>query len=79
MRIGVGERTKTVVIFLTSRIPKSQLDMFTIDLNIGDVILEDGRDVDLRKGALGEDNEQAGLSACTVADDDQLATDVRHL
>jgi hypothetical protein len=45
--IGVGERAETVVILLASRIPKSQLDVLSIDLNIGHIVLEDGWDVDL--------------------------------
>lgn len=47
MRVGVGERTETVVVLLARRIPKSQLDMLAVDLDIGDVVLEDGGDVDL--------------------------------
>lgn len=47
MGIGVGERAETVVILLASRIPKSQLDVLSIDLNIGHIVLEDGWDVDL--------------------------------
>lgn len=45
--VWVGERTETVVILLASRIPKSQLDVLSIDLNIGNIVLEDGWDVDL--------------------------------
>jgi hypothetical protein len=47
MRVGVRERSKTVVILLTSSIPKGQLDVLAINLDIGDVVLEDGGDVDL--------------------------------
>jgi hypothetical protein len=47
MRVGVGERAQSVVIFLTSGIPKGELDVLAIDLDIGDVVLEDGGDVDL--------------------------------
>jgi hypothetical protein len=32
---------------LTSSIPKSKLDVLAINLNVGDVVLEDGGDVDL--------------------------------
>ena len=52
MRVGVGERAETVVIFLTSRIPESELDVLAINLNIGNVILKDGGDVDLRGSPL---------------------------
>ena len=47
MGIWVGERAETVVILLAGRIPKSQLDVLSIDLNIGHIVLEDGWDVDL--------------------------------
>lgn len=49
MAVGVRERAETVIIFLTSRIPKSELDMLSVDLNIGDVVLEDSGDVDLER------------------------------
>jgi hypothetical protein len=32
---------------LASRIPKSKLDVLAVDLNIGDIVLEDSGDVDL--------------------------------
>lgn len=45
--IWVRQRPQTVVVLLTGRIPQRQLDVLSIDLYIGDVVLEDGRDVDL--------------------------------
>ena len=50
--IGVGKRAETVIIFLTSRIPKSEFNVLVINLDIGDVVFEDGGDVDLRKGSV---------------------------
>ena len=47
MRVRVGERAQSVVIFLASGIPEGELDVLAIDLDIGDVVLEDGGDVDL--------------------------------
>lgn len=47
MRVGVGQGTETVVIFLTRRIPKSEFDVLAVHLDIGDIVLEDGGDVDL--------------------------------
>lgn len=47
MGVGVGEGTETVVILLASRIPEGQLNVLAINLDIGDVVLEDGGDVDL--------------------------------
>lgn len=78
VRVGVGEGSETVIIFLSSRIPQGQLDVLVVDLDIGDVVLEDGRDVDLRESALGEDNQQTGFTAGTVADDDELSADLSH-
>jgi hypothetical protein len=48
MGVGVGERAETVIIFLTSRIPKSKLNVLAVDLNIGNVVLKNGGNVDLR-------------------------------
>ena len=47
MRVGVGQGTETVVIFLTRRIPKSEFNVLAVHLDIGDIVLEDGGDVDL--------------------------------
>lgn len=52
--------------------------MLAINLNVGDVVLEDGGDVDLREGTLGENNEQTGLTAGTIAYDNELASDLGH-
>lgn len=45
--IRVRERTETIVIFLASRIPKGQLDVLAVNLDVGDIVLENGGDVDL--------------------------------
>lgn len=45
--VGVRERAETVVILLASRIPERELDMLAIDLDVGDIVLKDGGDVDL--------------------------------
>lgn len=47
MRVGVGERAETVVILLASRIPQGQLNVLAIDLDIGDIVLENSGNVDL--------------------------------
>ena len=54
VRIGVRERAEAVVILLTGGIPQRQLDMLAIDLDVGDVVLEDGRDVDLQDWNMSE-------------------------
>ena len=56
--VGVGERAETVVILLAGGIPEGELDVLAIDLDIGDVVLEDSGDVDL----CGR-----GVSACAPA------------
>ena len=47
VRVGVGERAETVVILLAGGIPEGELDVLAIDLDIGDVVLENSGDVDL--------------------------------
>lgn len=47
--VGVRQRTETVIIFLTSRIPKGEFNVLAINLDIGDIVLENGGDVDLYK------------------------------
>lgn len=60
VRIWVAEWTKAVVVFLAGGIPQGELDVFSIDLYICDVVLEDGWDVNLvdhgivRLGKLGK-------------------------
>ena len=49
VRVRVRERAETVIILLPSRIPESELDMLAVDLDIGDVVLEDGGDIDLSR------------------------------
>ena len=77
--VGVRQRTETVIIFLASSIPKGEFNMLAINLDVGDIVLEDGRDVDLREGTLGEDDQQTSLTTGTITNDDKLATDLGHL
>lgn len=49
MRVWVGQRTETVIVFLTSRIPKSQFNVLAIDFDIGNVVLEYSGDIDLNR------------------------------
>jgi hypothetical protein len=46
MRVRIAEGAE--MIFLACRIPKHQLHMFSIDLDIGDVVFKDGGHVDLQ-------------------------------
>jgi hypothetical protein len=47
MRIRIGKRAETVIIFLSSSIPQSQFYMLSIDFDIGDVIFENGGNINL--------------------------------
>jgi len=47
MRVGVGEGSETVVVFLAGRIPKCQLNVLAVNLDIGNVVLEYSWDVNL--------------------------------
>jgi len=76
--IRVRERAETIVVFLTSSIPQREFNVFTIDLYIGDVVLENSRDINLGECALRKHDEQTSLSTGTVADDNQLASDLGH-
>jgi hypothetical protein len=62
VRVGVGERAETVVIFLASGIPEGELDVLAVNLDVGDVVFENGGDVDLCQrelvGGLGSQWEQ---------------------
>ena len=45
--IRVGEGTESVVILLSGGIPEGELDALAVDNNVGDVVLENGGNVDL--------------------------------
>lgn len=49
VRIRVRERSETVVIFLASRIPQGQLNVLVVNLDVGDIVLENGGDIDLER------------------------------
>lgn len=78
MRVGVGERAETVIILLAGGIPKSELDVLAIDLNIGNIVLKNGGNVNLGEGSLGEDDEETGLSTGTITNDNELSADFSH-
>ena len=48
--LRVRQWAKTIVVLLTSSIPEGQLNMLSVDLYIGDVVLEHGGNIDLRGG-----------------------------
>ena len=47
MRIGVADGTETVIVFSTWRLPKRQLHVLSTDLDISDVVLENGWHINL--------------------------------
>lgn len=47
VRVGVGKRPKTIVVLLARGIPKGQLYVFPINLDIRNIVLKDGGDIDL--------------------------------
>ena len=48
MGVGIREGAETVIILLTGRIPQGELDVLSVNVDIGDVVLENGGDVDLQ-------------------------------
>jgi len=52
--------------------------MLSVNLDISDVVLEYGGDVDFWEGTLGEDDEETSLAAGTVSYNDEFATNLRH-
>ena len=48
--VGVGEGTETIVVFLAGGIPQGKLNVLSVDLYIGNIVLKDGGDVDLKGG-----------------------------
>ncbi|GMR49156.1 hypothetical protein PMAYCL1PPCAC_19351, partial [Pristionchus mayeri] len=78
VRVGVRERSQSVVVFLPRSIPQRQLHLLSIDLDVCDVVLEDSGDVPVRELVLGEDDEQTRLTARSVANDHQLLSYSGH-
>jgi len=78
VRVRIGERAETVIVFLSGRIPESELDAFAVDFDVGDVVFEYGRDIDLWECSLGEDDQETGLSASAITDDHKFPSDFRH-
>lgn len=65
--IGVREGAETVVIFLASRIPKGQLDVLAVNLDVGDIVFENGGDVDLERREKGELAREDFGSCCKLS------------
>ena len=63
MRVGVAERTETIIVLLSSRIPQGKLNVLSIDLNIGHIILEHSGNIDLFGGTSDGDPNAPVLRA----------------
>lgn len=53
-------------------------NLFSVDLDVGDVVLKHGGDVDLGELVLAEHDEETRLPASSIADDHQLFPDGCH-
>ena len=47
MGVWIGEWAKTIVIFLSRCIPQGQLNVLSINFDVGDIVLENSWDIDL--------------------------------
>ncbi len=47
--VGIRQRSEAIVVFLAGSIPQSEFDMFAVDFDVGDVVLENGGDVHLMR------------------------------
>jgi hypothetical protein len=52
VRVGIRKRAKTIVVFLARGIPQGEFDVLAIDLNIGNIVLKDSWDIDLKYRAM---------------------------
>ena len=60
MRVWVTERTETIVVFLAGRIPQREFNVFSVDLYVRNVVLKDGRDINLVENGIVRLGEQEG-------------------
>ena len=65
MGVWVTERAKAVVVFLASRIPQRELNVFSVNLYICNVVLKDGGDINLVENGNFRRGKQGKLFALT--------------
>ena len=65
MGVGVAEGSEPVVVFLAGRIPQGELNVLSVNLHIGNVVLEHGRDVDLITGKQAPRKRTRQRHVCT--------------
>jgi len=78
MRVGVRKRAQTVIVLLASGIPEGELHVLAINLDVGNVVLENGGNIDLRESTLGEDDQKTRLATGTIANNDELLAVFAH-
>jgi hypothetical protein len=66
MRIGVTERAETVIVLLSGRIPQRKFNVLSIDLNIGHIVLEHSRNINLAGGKSDADTTTLTLRAVSA-------------
>jgi len=72
VRLGVGERTETIIILLSGGIPQAQADRLVVDHNVCGVIVENGWDVLAREGIGGVRDQETRLSDGSVTGNNAL-------
>eukprot|EP00732_Lithocolla_globosa_P007027 Lithocolla_globosa_v1_NODE_8565_length_806_cov_62.936085.p2 type:complete len:128 gc:universal NODE_8565_length_806_cov_62.936085:344-727(+) len=70
--LGVRQRPKTIVILLSSCIPKPKVNGFSVHHHVGRVVIKNCWDVFTRKSISGVGNKLTCFTDGTIADDDTL-------
>lgn len=66
VRLRVGQRSQSVVIFLTRRVPQTKIDRLAVHHNVCGIIIEHGRDVFPRKRIGRVAYQEACFTYCSV-------------
>jgi len=70
--LGIRKRSKTIVIFLTSSIPKTKVHSLAIDDEVGTIVIKHCRDIFAGESVCSETDEKASLTDCTITNCDTL-------
>lgn len=65
--LGIGERSQSVIFFLTSCVSQVQADDLDIHRYLGTIIVKDSRDIFFRKGICCITDEEAGLTYSPIS------------
>jgi hypothetical protein len=74
VRIRITQRAETIIVFLASGIPQSQLDVLAINFDIGNIVLKHRGNVDLSfavRLCSDRTHEKDNLRECALGKDDQ--------